>query len=189
MLMYPELQASLDGELATSRLEELSGSGLYGDLISSMDGSINRALFYLELWELSKSKRATAKIKKEEQGEYILDTPQDLFLLERVISEGNELEFRVVDKEIYLNEQSREYTLEYKERLSEVEGTSSHNRELSLLFGAERLIPYFIKGELYVESHKIACECLERFFKGIESLSPLKKEPASKRQTIYKIGE
>ncbi|MBQ7760917.1 MAG: hypothetical protein IJ400_02565 [Clostridia bacterium] len=191
MLMYPEMRLPVDSELAEEMLNHLSQGSLYCDLIASMDQSISRALFYIELWELTKLKRQVVKINREEWCEYYLPMPQDAFLVTEVLaksSSGNiPVSFVALDNEICVLEKSEEYIVEYREKAMKINATTSLSTKLSLSNEVEVIIPYFIKGELYKESQKEASICLERFFSALDRLASIPKGRVECRISPYKI--
>lgn len=191
MLMYPEIRLPADRDLASETITYLSEGSLYCDLIASMDQSITRALFYIELWGLTKTKRVTSKISREEPFEYYLPLPSDAFLVNQVIartSEGNvSISFAILDNEICVLEKASEYIIEYREKGILVDGATPPTTELSLASQVEVIIPYFIKGELYRESPKEAQLCQERFFSALDKLSSIEKNRTECRISPYKI--
>ncbi len=191
MLMYPEMRVPVDKELAEETLGYLSQGSLYCDLIASMDQSISRALFYIELWELTKIKRQRVSIKREEWCEYYLELPRDAFLVTEVLAKtesGNvPISYAVIDNEICVLERATEYIVEYRERAIKIEGTAPLSTELSLSNEVEVIIPYFIKGELYRESQKEASACLDRFFSALDRLAGIQKNRVECRISPYKI--
>lgn len=191
MLMYPEIRLPTDKDLANETLAYLQEGSLYCDLIASMDQSITRALFYIELWELTKSKRMVAKIEREEWCEYFLPLPSDAFIVNQVSArtrEGNiPISFVVLDNEICVLEKASEYVIEYRERGIKIDAKTPLSTELSLANEVEVIIPYFIKGELYRESPKEAEICLERFFSALDKLSSIEKNRTECRISPYKI--
>ena len=191
MLMYPEMRLPVDSELAEERITQLSQGSLYCDLINSMDQSISRALFYIELWELTKIKRQVVAPIRQEFGEYFLPVPKDAFAITNVQIRGYEgmepVQYVVIDEEICTLEKSNEYIIEYREREVRPNGQTPLSTKLNLAQEIEIIIPYFIKGELYKESQKEASLCLERFFTSLEKLSSMAKSRTECRISPYKM--
>ncbi|MBR3790224.1 MAG: hypothetical protein IKK20_00260 [Clostridia bacterium] len=183
-------------DFKVGELERMKADENYGSYLVNMDGAIARALDRIE-----NACVLPAKVKKIEASEFKrgkvfdrYDTSQikNYFQIDRVTAEydngsydGN-IGFEIEGDELLLRHNpAAEYSIIYFPKAPSIKGVVDNSTELDLPENIARLIPYFIKGDLFQEEEPALAADARNLFEA--SLDDLKRPVASKQEYIEQV--
>ena len=198
-LMYPNADVRLDDTDAQSINEailELKSDPNFEGVLENIVGSVNRCLTYLEIKGLSHTMCCDVPLSLcKRQGERaVIDLPKDCFKADRLLVHRDGRAYicgyeQIGDK-IVAHSCGDVFTLVYKSRLERVNRSTDECCELDLPYGVAELIPYYIKGDLYVQENKEeATLSMERFEKYASSLAEIEPPCAECLQIVYSLED
>ena len=166
----------------------------YGSYIVNMNGAIARALDRIENACVMPLKRKEISICDcEETRNFIrFDTSkiEDFFILDRVTAEydsgeyaGN-VEYELEGDILILPNHKANYTILYYPTIKTMDDSVLDTDEIWIPDKIARLIPYFIKGDLYQEEEPALAADARNIFEA--SLDDLKNQNQSKQNYVYR---
>lgn len=181
-------------DMSIDDLSKLLADENYSSYIVNMNGAIARALDRIENACVMPLKRKEITYSDCEDGTHFIrfDTSKidDLFIIDRVAAEygkggycgniGYELEGDV----LILPKGAEVYTILYYPTIKTVDSSVLDSEELWIPDKIARLIPYFIKGDLYQEEEPSLAADARNIFEA--SLDDLKSPQQSKQDYVYK---
>lgn len=183
-------------DIHTEDLQRMISDENYGSYIVNMNGSIARAIDRIENACVVPVKRKTIKANELTVGAVFdrFDTSKisDLFQIDRVTAEypngdydGN-AEYEEEGNILLLRHNgAATYTILYYPTIKTVDENVLDSDEFWIPDNIARIIPYFIKGDLYQEEEpKLAADARNIFE---ASLDDLRKQPVSKQNYIKQV--
>lgn len=168
----------------------------YGSYLVAMNGSISRAIDRIENALVVKRKifdipKAYLSTLNKNYQRFDLSRISDYFMIDRVICAydngviDENAEFTLAGDTITLNNVSATFSIVYFPKVKNIDEDTSDTNELELEDRFARIIPYFIKGELFQEEEpSLAADATNRF----EALLADYSQPSiSKQNTILKV--
>ena len=195
LLMYPSFQLRLDDtdeKSIKNAIFELKADSQIGDLLSSMVGSINRALSYIERRGLSRDRVVEITDFQSRDDVAVIDTSliEGFLSLEKIIARysGKETEPDVrVENGKIIAPKADSYKITYKEKIKRVSQISDEGEHLLIDNNIAELLPYFIKGELFKEENQQdAIQAMTLLEKEIDYLLMNKRSDGLFVEAIYR---
>lgn len=183
-------------DIAIEDLQRLISDENYGSYIVNMNGSIARAIDRIENACVMPLKRKQIKASEMKAGAVFdrFDTSRisDLFQIDRVTAEyangdydGNAEYEEEGDVLLLRHNDMASYTVLYYPTIKTVDENVLDSDEFWIPDNIARLIPYFIKGDLYQEEEPRLAADARNIFEA--SLDDLRKQPISKQNTIKQV--
>lgn len=190
-LMFANYSFDIDIE----DLQTMVADENYGSYIVNMNGAISRALDRIENACVLpiKKKEITAKDCSEDKHFiiYNLNNLEDLFLIDRVTArysngkyDGN-VSYVIEGDSILLEEKTAIYTILYYPTIKTVDEKVLDTDEIWIPDRIARLIPYFVKGDLYQEEEPGLAADARNIFEA--SLDDLKNQNQNKQNYIHQV--
>lgn len=181
-------------DLHIEDLTRLISDENYGSYLVNMNGAIARALDRIENACVVPVKSYKVLNDDLEYGEIFsrFDTKkiEDFYLIDRVVVEDNyhydgDTEFILEGDNLLLDKNINKYTILYYPKLKTIDETKSDETELEIPNNIARLIPYFVKGELYQEEEPDIAANARNLFEA--SLDDLKIQKQSKQNYVVNV--
>lgn len=181
-------------DLGIGDLQSLISNENYGSYIVNMSGAISRALDRIENACVLPMKSKTLDLSEMTIGRHVLkyDTSKikDLFMIERITADyadgsydGN-VEFTFEGENVLLKNTYATYTIVYYPTVASISGVLDTD-ELNVPDKIARLIPYFIKGDLYQEEEPTLASDARNLFEA--SLDDMKNQTQSKQNYVKQV--
>lgn len=181
-------------DFSINDLQTMLADENYGSYIVNMNGAIARALDRIENACVVPLKRKEITIGEcvESRNFIRFDTSTigDFFMLDRVTAEydtgeyaGN-VEYAVEGDVLLLPNHKASYTILYYPTIKTINEETQDTDEIWIPEKIARLIPYFIKGDLYQEEEPDLAADARNIFEA--SLDDLKKQNQSKQDYVYR---
>lgn len=181
-------------DMGIEDLSKMLADENYSSYIVNMNGSIARALDRIENACVLPLKRKEITLADCDAGSHnsIFDTAKidDLFVIDRVTAEygkgsycgniGFELE-----GDILILPYAEKYTILYYPTIKTIDNSVQDSDDIWIPDKIARLIPYFIKGELYQEEEPSLAADARNLFEA--SLDDLKQQTQSKQDYVHKV--
>lgn len=175
-------------DFSINDLQTMLADENYGSYIVNMNGAIARALDRIENACIVPLKRKEISIEEcSETRSFIkFDTSkiEDFFMLDRVTAEYGSGEY-VGNVEYELEgDQNANYTILYYPTIKTIDENTQDTDEIWIPEKIARLIPYFIKGDLYQEEEPDLAADARNIFEA--SLDDFKSQNQSKQDYVYR---
>lgn len=182
-------------DMSINDLQKMLADENYGSYIVNMNGSIARALDRIENACVVPLKRKEISFEDCQLDKYFLsfDTNKidDLFLIDRVTArysngeyDGN-ANYSIEGDILLLDNKATTYTILYYPTIKTVNESVLDTDELWIPDKIARLIPYFIKGDLYQEEEPDLAADARNIFEA--SLDDLKNQNQNKQNYIHQV--
>ncbi len=167
----------------------------YGSYIVNMNGAIARALDRIENACVLPAKRYLLSEEDFEKSKYFkrfdLNKIEDFFAIDRITAEyengcydGN-VEYELQGDTLLLHNSAADFTILYFPKIKTVSEKTSDNDEIWIPENIARLIPYFIKSELYQEEEPVLAADARNLFEA--SLDDLKIKAQNKQNYVQEV--
>ena len=182
-------------DMGIDDLQRMISDENYGSYIVNMNGSISRALDRIENACVVPAKRYSISEEDFEQGKFFkkfdLNKIEDFFAIDRITAEyengcydGN-VEYELQGDTLLLHNSAADFTILYFPKIKTVDETISDSDEIWIPENIARLIPYFIKGDLYQEEEPVLAADARNLFEA--SLDDLKSKAQNKQNYVQKV--
>lgn len=182
-------------DMGINDLQTLISDENYGSYIVNMNGSISRALDRIENACVVPVKSYTINEEDLEHGRFLnkfdLTKIEDLFMVDRVTAEyksglyDGSLNYELQGDTLILPNISATLTILYFPKIKTVNEQTSDSDEIWIPENIARLIPYFIKGDLYQEEEPVLAADARNLFEA--SLDDLKAKAQNKQNHVQKV--
>lgn len=180
-------------DINIDNLQAMLADENYGSYIVNMNGAVARALDRIENACVVPLKRKTLTLEECESSKHFLrfDTSKidDLFLVDRITVEyadggycGN-IGFEMEGNILLLPKANADYTILYYPTVKTVNDATEDLEELLIPDKIARLIPYFVKGDLYQEEEPDLAADARNIFEA--SLDDLKMQNQNKQNYVH----
>lgn len=182
-------------DIAVDDLQRMVSDENYGSYIVNMNGAIARAIDRIVNACVLPIKRRVIKANELDKGAVYdrFDTSkiEDLYLIDRVSAEGADwydgnAEYEQEGDVLLLrHNEAATYTILYYPTAKTVDENVLDSDEFWLPDYIARIIPYFVKGDLFQEEEPALAADARNLFEA--SLDDLKKQPVSKQNYINQV--
>lgn len=182
-------------DMAIEDLQRMISDENYGSYIVNMNGAISRALDRIENACVVPTKSRLITDDELTVGTHFsrfdLSKVEDLFVIDRVSAEyangeyDGSASYELEGNELLLEKANADYRIIYYPKLKTMDDTVQDNDEMWLPDNIARLIPYFIKGDLYQEEEPNLAADARNIFEAC--LDDLKAQTQSKQNYIYQV--
>ena len=180
--------------ITTEDLTTIESDENYGSYLVNMEGSILRALDRIENnCVLPLKTKIITKTDYKERSNYLeldLTEIEDFCFLERIIEtdvnglKNTHFQFEIEGNDLILENKNSSYKLIYYPKIIFKE-TLTDSTDIPIPNNIARLIPYFVKSELYQEEEPALASEARNLFEA--SLEDLKRQTYSKQNYIEKV--
>ena len=182
-------------DMSVEDIEKMKTDESYGSYLVNMDGAINRALDRIEnACVVPVKKYAIVDDNLTREGDlkvFDLNKISDLFQVERISSINSygdycgDVEFNIDAEELLIRQNYSNFKVIYYPQLPRKTNKLSDFDELDIPDNIARLIPYYIKSELYQEEEPTISADARNIFEAC--LEDLKKPTISKQNYVEQV--